>query len=195
MVTNFTSSTIDEPGSITAGPDGAMWFTNSRNNTIGRITTSGLITSYADPSVSNPQGLAKGPDGALWFANEGNLSTNQGDIGRITTAGVISDYSMKTHDVHGLASPFSITAGPDDAMWVTAFNDSIDRIGVATTVTVRGTDLAHASEVAFNGTPADIVSDTSSKIVTNVPDGATSGPISVTTPRGTATSSTSFMVR
>jgi IPT/TIG domain len=30
---------IDDPEGITAGPDGALWFTNSGNDSIGRITT------------------------------------------------------------------------------------------------------------------------------------------------------------
>jgi IPT/TIG domain len=30
---------IDEPYGITAGPDGALWFTNAGNNSMGRITT------------------------------------------------------------------------------------------------------------------------------------------------------------
>jgi virginiamycin B lyase len=30
---------ISIPGGITAGPDGALWFTDNGNNSIGRITT------------------------------------------------------------------------------------------------------------------------------------------------------------
>jgi hypothetical protein len=39
QVSNYTNSGIDDPTGITAGPDGALWFTNAGNNTIGRITT------------------------------------------------------------------------------------------------------------------------------------------------------------
>jgi streptogramin lyase len=35
-----------EPGGITAGPDGAMWFTERRGNRIGRITTDGAVSDY-----------------------------------------------------------------------------------------------------------------------------------------------------
>jgi virginiamycin B lyase len=31
---------------ITAGPDGALWFANSANNSIGRITTKGKVTNF-----------------------------------------------------------------------------------------------------------------------------------------------------
>jgi len=38
-VTNYTSTGISQPWVIAAGPDGALWFTNIANNSIGRITT------------------------------------------------------------------------------------------------------------------------------------------------------------
>ena len=80
VVTNYVNSRIVEPRQIVAGPDGALWFTNSGNNSIGRITTSGTVTSYTGTGIKQPGGIAAGPDGALWFTNYGNNS-----IGRITT--------------------------------------------------------------------------------------------------------------
>jgi len=61
-----------------------------------------------------------------------------------------------------------------------------------TSVTINGTSLTGASAVRFNGTAAvfTLVSDTT--IQATVPAGATSGPVSVTTPEGTATSAASF---
>ncbi len=106
-----------DPGSITAGPDGALWFTNPGNNSIGRITTSGAITSYTDPTIESPVGITTGPDGALWFTNAGNDS-----IGRITTSGVITNYTNS-----GIAGPDAIIAGPDGALWFTDF-DAIGRV-------------------------------------------------------------------
>jgi hypothetical protein len=35
-----------EPTSIAAGPDGALWFTDHGDGTIGRITTSGTVTTH-----------------------------------------------------------------------------------------------------------------------------------------------------
>ncbi len=40
VITNFPNVNIHTPEGIVAGPDGAMWFTNYGNNSIGRITTS-----------------------------------------------------------------------------------------------------------------------------------------------------------
>ena len=69
------------PNSITAGPDGALWFTNTGHNQIGRITTAGVITTYTHPGINGPVGITAGPDGAMWFTNY-----NGSSLGRITTA-------------------------------------------------------------------------------------------------------------
>jgi virginiamycin B lyase len=55
------------PYSITAGPDGNLWFTEQVNQ-IGRITTSGVVTEFQIPSDScTPNAITTGPDGNLWF--------------------------------------------------------------------------------------------------------------------------------
>src|SRR5262245_59556349 len=49
---------------ITAGLDGALWFTEPISNKIGRITTTGLVTEYPYPHANtHPQGITAGPDG------------------------------------------------------------------------------------------------------------------------------------
>ena len=95
---------------ITAGPDGALWFTETVAETvgqIGRITTAGVVTEYPLPTVNSlPAGITAGPDGALWFTEGGSNR-----IGRITTGGVITEYPVPTP----VSSPAGITAGPDGA--------------------------------------------------------------------------------
>src|ERR1017187_5657992 len=119
VVTNYTATSIDEPLGIAAGPDGALWFTNQANNSIGRITTGGVVTNYTGTGISGPNGITVGPDGALWFTNNGNAS-----IGRITTGGVVTNYTGT-----GISQPDGITAGPDGALWFTnANNGSVGRI-------------------------------------------------------------------
>jgi len=68
------------PNQITAGPDGALWFTESGNNAIGRVSLTGKVSFYSDPGMAGPGGITVGSDKALWF-------TNGDSIGRITTAG------------------------------------------------------------------------------------------------------------
>jgi len=194
-------STLANSEGITAGPDGALWFTNPGNNSIGRITTSGKVTNYTGTGIDFPDGITTGPDGALWFTNAGNNS-----IGRITTSGSVTSYTGT-----GIDYPDGITAGPDGALWFTnSFSDAIGRITTAvtpaisgftpcsgaagTTVAITGQNLSGATAVAFDGTPATIVSRTATHIVTKVPAGAATGPITVTTAVGTATSHGSFTV-
>jgi streptogramin lyase len=113
---------------ITAGPDGALWFTEYTVNKIGRITTSGAITEYPVPTV-NPalNWITAGPDGALWFAeNSGNK------IGRITTAGAVTEYPVPTPS----GGPLAITTGPDGALWFTEqYSGKIGRITTSGLIT------------------------------------------------------------
>ena len=137
--------------------------------------------------------MTTGSDGALWF-------TNESSIGRITTDGTITTYP--TPHVNQL---WGIAAGPDGAVWFTDhLNNSIGRITTAATpeisgfsptggrtgtaVTLNGFNLKHATTVAFDGTVATIVSKAATQIVTYVPTGARTGLITVTTPKGIATS-------
>jgi len=116
------------PNGITAGPDAALWFTESQANQIGRIATTGAITEYTVPTPhSYPFDIAAGPDGALWFTE---LAGNQ--IGRITTTGVIAEYAVPTPNSY----PKGITAGPDSALWFTEEEGpSIGRITTAGIIT------------------------------------------------------------
>ena len=67
-----TGSAIGEANFITNAPDGAIWFTDTSHNAIGRITTSGTITEFTIPTASaNPNGITVGPDGNLWFTEGG----------------------------------------------------------------------------------------------------------------------------
>ena len=57
-ITEYSVPTaISQPAYITAGPDGAMWFTEFVGNKIGRITTSGAITEFRLPSADTARPL------------------------------------------------------------------------------------------------------------------------------------------
>lgn len=57
---------------IAAGPDGALWFTESNANKIGRIDTLGSITELKIPQASAaPIAVTTGPDKSLWFTASG----------------------------------------------------------------------------------------------------------------------------
>jgi streptogramin lyase len=118
------------PSRITAGPDGAMWFTQTGK--IGRISLRGEITDYVLPTLTAPLTIVPGPDGALWFTEPFIPK-----IGRITTSGNITEFTLPT-----AALVFSITSGPDGALWFTAANQ-IGRITTAGSVTMFSLPPSH----------------------------------------------------
>jgi virginiamycin B lyase len=123
-----------QPRGITAGPDGALWFTEFIKQKIGRITTDAAHTLSEFPlppppapggvplkSGRQPRGIAAGPDGAIWFTEY-----TADMIGRIDpTTHAISEFAVPTP----LSQPRAIAAGPDGAMWFTEFGtNKIGRI-------------------------------------------------------------------
>jgi virginiamycin B lyase len=86
-------------GDITAGPDGALWFTEPgtavQNGKIGRITPTGTINEFPLPaSQTHPLGITKGPDGNLWFIGYSGNNVPRGIIWRITPTGTISEFPL-----------------------------------------------------------------------------------------------------
>ena len=67
---------------------------------------------------------------------------------------------------------------------------------VGTTVQLLGDGLTASSQVSFNGVPATQISDVRNRsyLKVVVPPGATTGPITVTTTKGTLTSNKVFVV-
>ncbi len=119
-----TGSILD----LTAGGDGAVWFTEKQASTIGRITPRGVVHLYPLPPISpgypSPQviGITAGSDGALWFASAAPYA------GRITTAGVFSWFAMPTGSIW-------VAAGPDGNLWFVELNGHIARVTTAGVVT------------------------------------------------------------
>jgi N-acetylneuraminic acid mutarotase len=75
---------------------------------------------------------------------------------------------------------------------ITSFSPTSGR--VASSVTINGRNFTGATAVSFNGTAATFVVNSSTKITAPVPVGATTGPIAVTAPGGTAASTSNFTV-
>jgi len=118
-----------DPRSITAGPDGNLWFTESLANRIGRITPDGAITEFSagltDKVTSpgseypaSPSDITAGPDGNLWFTEQSGPR-----VGRITPDGAITEFSAGITAVSYLTA-IPITAGPDGNLW---FNQGAPR--------------------------------------------------------------------
>jgi streptogramin lyase len=136
------------PGCIAAGPDSALWFTESAEfaNNIGRITTAGAVTEYPIPTINSGAAcIATGPDGALWFTEQ-----NSNKIGRITTAGAITEFPVPTAN----SQPVGITAGPDGALWFTEYaGNKIGRITTAGAFTEYPVPTTNAEPNAITAGP------------------------------------------
>jgi IPT/TIG domain len=75
---------------------------------------------------------------------------------------------------------------------ISSFTPTSGRVG--TVVTITGTGLTGTTRVTFGGTSAPFAVVSETTVTATVPTGATTGPITVTTPGGTATSARSFRV-
>lgn len=108
-----------DPYSITAGPDGNVWFTEFGQSKISKITSSGSITEYACCPWATD--ITQGPDKNLWYTNNGNSR-----IGKLTTAGASTEYALPAE-----SKPGGITSGPDNNLWFV--DNKTNKVGKITT--------------------------------------------------------------
>ena len=143
--------------------------------TLFEITPSGTLTTLYTFSCTESQCA----DGANPYA--GLVQATNGSLYGTTSIGGDSG--------GGTVFRLSVGLGP--------FVKTVPTSGkVGAKVTILGTDLAGATSVTFNGTPAApyTVNPTGSAITTTVPSAATSGTVQVVTPSGTLSSSVAFRV-
>jgi streptogramin lyase len=127
-INEFPVPTADSaPGSITTGPDGNLWFTETSGNKIGQINpTTHAFAEFPVPTASStPQGITTGPDGNLWFTE-----TSGNKIGQINpTTHAFAEFPVPTAS----SGPLSITTGPDGNLWFTeSFGNKIGQINPTT---------------------------------------------------------------
>jgi len=89
-------------------------------------------------------------------------------------------------------SAVTATSAQASSPAITSFDPA--RAPERATVTISGSGFTGAKAVSFGGTDASFTVVDDSTITSSVPTGADSGPISVATPGGTATSSAGFIV-
>jgi virginiamycin B lyase len=107
------------PGAITAGLDGALWFTYDDpdrlpgRSGVGRITTTGTIMTFPLPLTGGtmPNHIITGPGGSLWFSER----INDGDvIANCTASGAITEFPLPTKTAIYVDA---LTAGPNGNLW------------------------------------------------------------------------------
>jgi streptogramin lyase len=167
-----------EPVGITAGSDGALWFSEDNLN-VGRITLAGAISQFPllPGSCADATGITSAPDGNVWFTDANCRSM----IGKVTPAGVVTEYPLS----NALVVPAGIAAGPDNNLWFTESNaNKIGRITASGSITEFATSAEPGSIVAgpdgalWFTEPGKVGRITTAGVVTNeyaIP-GAVSGP-------------------
>jgi streptogramin lyase len=123
-------------GPIISGSDGNLWLwcaaASSPTSLFYKMTTSGQFTAYplpADhlPATQNASGFSLGVDGNIWFPalGPGTALTSGDYVGNISPAGAIQFYSLPASGPNGLLTYIpEIVAGPDGALWTSAYYES-----------------------------------------------------------------------
>jgi uncharacterized repeat protein (TIGR03803 family) len=150
------------------------------NGSIFSITTGGTFTTiYGFPSLdgvdgTNPFDLMQHTNGKFYG------TTSQGGASR----------NCDSLDSVGCGTVFSLDLGLGPFVKFVVPSGKVGSV-----IQILGTGLTGATAVSFNGVPASslkLVRDTF--ITATVPAGATTGPVTVTTPTGTLTSNVNFTV-
>jgi virginiamycin B lyase len=116
---------LAHPTGMATGPDGAMWFTESATNKIGRLAN-GVFREYPLPRGGSPTAITAGPDGALWFTESGASR-----VGRIATDGAITEYPVPVCAGCSDGGQSDIAIGSDGHVWFTStYGNAIGRMSL-----------------------------------------------------------------
>lgn len=177
--------------------------------TSGTVTFSGVTastTSWSSTSIvaTAPTGITNGnivvtagghaSNGFAFTLNNGPVNYVYDNLGRlIEVVDVNGNAAEYTYDAVG--NILSISRFTASQVSISEFNPLSGPVGSSVTIYGSGfsTTLSQ-NTVKFNGTTATVSSSSTSQLQVTVPSSATTGPISVTSPNGTATSATNFSV-
>src|SRR5882672_814329 len=200
------SFTVNSASAITATvPAGAATGPISGTNPAGTASSSSSFTVINPPTIASFT-PASGPVGTSVTINGTNFTTATAVRFNGTSAGfTVNSASAITATVPAGAAtgPISVTNPAGTASSAGSFTvinpPTIASFApasgpVGTSVTINGTNFTEATAVGFNGTSASFTVSSATTIQATVPSGATTGPLSVTTAGGTATSASSFTV-
>ncbi len=147
------------------------------------VQTGVVVTAGSSTTVNKSLAAVSGTD----------ITYIYDELGRLV--GVVTASEVATYAYDAVGNLTGITRGNAALVSIIEFTPNSGLAG--TEVTIFGTGFSSTpanNTVKFNGVTATVTSSTATQIVTTVPAGATTGPISVTAPAGTASSSTSFVV-
>lgn len=167
------------------------------------------LTKCADGA--NPYGLLAGSDGNIY----GEAGPNAGNIFELTPAGALTTlYRFCSAKGCGIG-PSSLVQATDGSFYgatgaggsngggtvyrlatgLPPFVSPMAKFGpVGAKIRILGNNLKSTTAVSFNGTVASFTAGSNTNLTATVPAGATSGLITVTTPKGTLSSNVVFQV-
>src|SRR5437773_293897 len=171
----------------------------------GTATSSSAFTVLSPPTITSltPHGARadlsvtingtnfSGATAVQFNGTTANYTVNSSTVIQATVPANATSGSISVTTPAGTAtssSAFTVLSPPT----ITSFTPTSGLVG--TSVTINGTNFSGATAVQFNGTTANYTVNSSTVIQATVPANATTGSISVTTPAGTATSSSPFTV-
>ena len=170
------SSSANECGpcaSISAGPDGAMWFTiNDSIPTVGRISTAGHINYFQLPG-QGAASISWVHDGGLWFTDfPAKL------VGRISTTGAVRYYAPDGRGQYD--SPGWLVSGPDGDVWLggeSSLHEGIAKIPlwrprITSSSATAGSQLGSAANFTVAWSDQEIVSKDNFQVYVHWGDGA-----------------------
>jgi uncharacterized repeat protein (TIGR03803 family) len=171
---NFYGTTIE-------GGGGNGCFGNFDCGTIFQITPTGTLTTLHSFC---PNGWPNCPDG---YGPYGMIQDTDGNFYGTTGGGGDSSACSPAYEVCGTAYKLSMGLGP----FVTFVLNS-GKVG--SKAEILGQGLTGTTAVSFNGTAANFVVQSDTYLTASVPQGATTGYVTVTTPGGILQSKVVFRV-
>ena len=101
---------------IAAGPDGNVWYFDSGQSLVGRVTPAGSIAQFKVPGTgAGSEAITGGPDGNIWMVARGDMNGPDWIL-KVSPAGAVTKYPL----ANGVG-PEGITWGPDGNIWFTEF--------------------------------------------------------------------------
>lgn len=179
----LTQYTVRFMNYLTAMSDGSLW---------GSVTSSsddsnGMLYSYSEKGKLLASAAFAGTNGAA--PNAPLLEASDGTILGVTANGGTATGGETAHGV-----VFKVDAGvAPPSPSIVAFGPSHGAAG--TKVVIHGAHLVGTTAVAFAGASASIQVLNTGNVIATVPQGATTGPLTLTNAGGTATSKRNFTVQ
>jgi IPT/TIG domain len=147
--------------------DGVDWSVDKGATTLasGSVPSGGSQFFISAPAAANLENVAVGVGDVLYFV------VGPGPSGNHICDSTSLDVTIRRLPIVLAIDSFTPTSGE-----------------VGTVVDIVGANFTNATNVTFNGAAATFTVESSTSITATVPNGAATGPISVTTPEGTTSS-------